>query len=392
MTARRLVVAAFAGLLMSLGAARAAEAPSVPLKMLADLQNLQAKIAQGDKAAYAAQPAMLHDMGAAIAAADPDTWRQPDNIHAAIAFLLSGGPPRAVATLAEMQGMAKDDEQLLRGALAYVVGREDEAEKLLGGLDARTLDLRLAGQIAFVQSSLIAEKDKKKAIDLLDLARLLAPGGLVEEAALRREILMAGEMRDVDRFALLSSQYLSRFPRSIYADNLIRGVAATAARLGLAEDLTDFHKFDSLVASLPAEARRGFYLTISRAALLDGKIEVARVAARMSLAQAYSDLADETRGKFYAAAAGVLGAQYDEGVAELKAIDASNLPRRDVSLLAAAKDVAARLHAPPAAPAELPAVAPSGDLAKSDEAVMATIRMAEAAVARSDGLVKEKLR
>jgi chemotaxis protein MotC len=387
MTARVLI--ALASLLISFAQARSADNQSTPLQMLADLQNLQAKIAQGDKTAYAAQPAMLRDMGAAIAAADPETWKQPDNIHAAIAFLLSGGPPRAVTPLLHIEDMPKADDQLLRGALAYVVGREEEAQTLLGGLDARTLDLRLSGQVAFVQSLLIVNKDKNKAVELLDLARLLAPGGLVEEAALRREILVAAEMRDVDRFTLLSCQYLNRFSSSVYAESLVHSIAQTAARLGLAEDLVNFHKFDSLAASMPPAARRGFYLAISRAALVDGKVEVADVAARMSLAQPYGDSSQEMRAKLYGAAARVLGDRYAQSVAELAAIDAKVLPKGDVSLLAAARDVAARLRVTPAAPAALPASV-RGDLAKTDETIMADIRLAEAAVARSDTLVKER--
>ncbi len=383
MTARRLLIA-LATLFISWAGARAGGVSS-PLAMLADLQNLQAKIAQGDKAAYAAQPAMLHDMAVAIANADPDLWKQPDNVHAAVAFVLSGGPPRAVAPLAESEGIDKEDRQLLRGALAYVLGREEEAQNLLGGVDARTLDLRLAGQVAFVQSLLVSSRDKKKSVELLDLARLLAPGGLVEEAALRREILVSGEMRDVDRFTLSACQYLNRFSKSIYAENLVRSIAQTVARLGLAENLVDFHKFDNLAASLPVDARRGFYLAISRAALVDGKVAVAEAAARLSLAQPYGDRIEDARGKFYGAAARVLGDGYEQSLAELNAIDAKQLPKPDVALLAAARDVASRLRSPPP-PDESPASPAAGGTAKNDEGVMATIHLAETALARSDRL------
>jgi chemotaxis protein MotC len=385
---------AIAILFLSLtGIARGEADDPSPTRLLAELQKLQTKIAQGDKEAYAAQPAMLHDMGAAFASASPEVWRQPDNIHAAVAFLLSGGPPRAVASLLQVAGVAKEDDRLLRGALAYVVGREDEAQAMLGGFDAKTLDLRLAGQVAFVQSMLLSSKDKKKAIELLDLARVLTPGGLVEEAALRRETSLAGEMRDVDRFTLLACQYLNRFSKSLYAESFVRNITSTAARLGLAEDLANFRKFDALVAALPADTRRGFYLAIARAALVDGKAQTADVAARMSLAQASGDVADETRGRFYGAAARVLGESYDQAVVELNAIDAKKLPKRDVALLAAARDVAARLREePPMALAPKSTPAAAADSTKGAEGAMATIRLAEAAVARSDSLIGGKPR
>jgi chemotaxis protein MotC len=373
-------------------AARAQHGDPSPAQMLFDLQNLQTSIAQGDMAAYAAQPSMLHDMGIAFAAASPDVWKNTDNIHAAIAYVLSGGPPRSIEPMIQSDGMPKDEDRLLRGALAYVVGREDEARSLLGGVDAKTLDLRLAGQVAFVQSMLLASKDKKKAVEMLDLARLLAPGGLVEEAALRREISLTAEMRDADRFTTLSRQYLNRFSKSIYAASFIATIASTVARLGLAEDLVHFHKFDSLIAALPAAAQSGFYLAIARAALVDGKVEVADVAARMALLQAPDQSADEMRAKFYGAAARVLTGDYDLSVGELNAIDGKKLPRRDLGLLAATRAVAKRLRDEPPEIVAARFVPPAADSHKDADGSMATIRLAEAAVARSDALALERPR
>ena len=45
-------------------------------------------------------------------------------------------------------------------------------------------------------------------------ARLLAPGGLVEEAALRREIALLAEAKDMSRLAILTRQYATRFGAS----------------------------------------------------------------------------------------------------------------------------------------------------------------------------------
>ena len=47
----------------------------------------------------------------------------------------------------------------------------------------------------------------------------LVPGTLVEEAALRREIFLAGQIDNADRFETLAIQYLRRFRHSIYAGN-----------------------------------------------------------------------------------------------------------------------------------------------------------------------------
>ena len=59
---------------------------------------------------------------------------------------------------------------------------------------------------------------------------------------LKRE-LVAGEMRDTDRFTMLSRQYLNRFMKSIYAQNYVASVGSTVARFGLAEDLRLLRKY-----------------------------------------------------------------------------------------------------------------------------------------------------
>ena len=58
----------------------------------------------------------------------------------------------------------------------------------LAALNARSLPPTLGAEIALVQSALVAQNDLKATIERLDEARLLMPGTLVEEAALRREI------------------------------------------------------------------------------------------------------------------------------------------------------------------------------------------------------------
>ena len=69
---------------LALVAPAAAFADSANLAdMVDDLQRIQVQIAQGDKASYAAQLNQLKTIGAAIAAAQPETWkdrRQADSL------------------------------------------------------------------------------------------------------------------------------------------------------------------------------------------------------------------------------------------------------------------------------------------------------------------------
>jgi chemotaxis protein MotC len=352
-------------------AAKAEDAAPTPVELVSNLENTQGDIALGDASAYAAQPKILRGISDAFAKMPPDVWKNSRNARAAIVYLLSGGQPRIIVRLLDGGAIAKEDERLMRGALAYVLGQEAEALQLLGDVDPKSLDPALGGQIAFVQSILLTSVDAKKAIALLDLARLLMPGGLVEEAALRREVFLVS---DGDRFLSLAGQYLNRFPKSPYADNFLKSFTGALIRLGLADDVANFPKLASVAEGLSRDDRRGLFLTIARKALVGGKIAMADVAASKALALAQLDSADETRGRLYQAAARTLTDQYDSAAAQLQAIDAQKLPKRDAPLLAAARSIAKRMReSMAAAPATEPPAGP-------DDPTATTRHLAEAAL------------
>lgn len=386
MKAAQQIVSALAGCALMLAvSAKAEDAAISPVQLVNKLQNAQGDIAQGDPAAYAAQPKLLQEISEAFSAAKPEVWRNPRNARAAVIYLLSGGQPRLVMRLLETGNIPKDDENLMRGALAYELGHEAEARQLLGALDPKSLDLTLGGQVAFVQSILVTTIDTKKAVGLLDLARLLMPGGLVEEAALRREVALVGDIaRDADKFMALAGQYMNRFPKSPYADNFLKSFTTALLRLRLAEDVANFPKFELMTANLGRDDRRSLFLTIARTALVNGKIAMADVAASKALTLAVADSADEARGRLYQAAARTLTDQYESGVAQLQAIDPKKLPKRDAALLAAARTIARRVRETTTAisAAAAPAAAPD----QPDDTASATIHLAESALLKAQNV------
>lgn len=380
MRARRRIAASLLACSLTLAhsAARAEETASSPVQLVGNLQNIQAEIAQGNLAAYAAQPKLLREISEAFSATKPEVWRNSREARAAIIYLLSGGQPRIIMHLIESGNIPAEDEKLMKGALAYMLGHEAEAEKLLGNADPKSLDPALGGQLAFVQSVLLTTIDAKKAIELLDFARLLMPGGLVEEAALRREVFLVGDTaRDADKFMTLAGQYLGRFPKSPYADNFLRSFTATLIRLRLAEDVDNFPKLESVMENLSSDDRRALFLTIARAALVSGKIAMADVAASKALTLTQTESGDEARGKLYQAAARTFTDQYESGLAQLQAIDSKKLPKRDVALLAAARTVARRVRE------KTPAPAATAPIMATDDPAVATIHLAEAALLKS---------
>jgi chemotaxis protein MotC len=378
--------------------ARAVEPERSISQAIGDLQRLQARMSQGDKAAYPLQRDRLRAIGALILAAKPETWKDKAETDAAAIYVLSGGPATVLSQLLDKNVVPAAEGPLLRGAAAYASGRLSEAETLLGGLDPTQASLKLAGQLAFAQSVLKTQSDPRRAIALLDLARLTAPGTLVEEAALRREILMLGEQRDGDRIVFLSRQYVSRFGRSIYADNFIQGLAAATIRFGLIDDIPGLEKFRPLLSTVTADERRGFMLAIARAQILNGKTEVASVAAREALRDAVAGTADEARARLFSGSAQIVTSDYDGGVAKLKSVDRSRLGKADQGLLDAAMYVAARLRDPspstfasePAREASEPPT--SGETSAQDRPVAsarATVARASLILGRTAPLARE---
>jgi chemotaxis protein MotC len=254
---------AWASAAFALVAPAAASAASANFADMADeLQRIQLQIAQGDKAAYAAQLNQLKIMGAAIAAAEPETWKDRRQADSLVIYILSGGSLADLAPLLKGDAVVESEWALARGALAYVTNHEAEAISLLGKEDLNALDARLSGEVAFARSVLETKRDAKAAVELLDWARLVAPGGLVEEAALRREIALLAEAKDVGRAAMLTRQYATRFAASLYAADFFRDLAAAIVRFGLADDPGDYQ----LMARARAVRRPCALASISRPA------------------------------------------------------------------------------------------------------------------------------
>jgi chemotaxis protein MotC len=338
-----LALAAFAVL-----APVAAVADSAHVSDLVDeLREIQLRIAQGDKAAYPAQLSQLKTIGASIAAASPEIWKNKREADSLIIYILSGGSLANVEPLLKGDALIDSERSLARGALAYVTNHETDAITLLKETDLTALDARLVGEVAFARSVLETNRDAKAAVDLLDWARLMEPGGLVEEAALRREIALLADAKDINRLTVLTRQYVTRFAASLYASDFLRDLAGAIARLGLVDDPADYKLLSSAVAALPPDGRREFLLNLAKSGVVSAHFAAAASAATEALESSKADSPDAMRARLYLAASRLFSDAYDAAIADLKTLSASELDRADASLLAAARKVAAELRVVP---------------------------------------------
>ncbi|MGM4990615.1 chemotaxis protein [Tardiphaga sp. 841_E9_N1_2] len=303
--------------------------------MVRSLQMLQDQIARGDLDAHNSQPALLKRLGENFLKADAAVWKEPRNSRAAVTFLLSGGSPQVVASL-RSRNVLNIDETIVDGAIAYVEGRTDEAKSKLANIKPRSLPAALGAEIALVQSALVAQDDLKVAIALLDEVRLMMPGTLVEEAALRREIFIVGQDDDFDKFEALAVRYFRRYRHSIYAGNFRQRFALSVARFSFVQRPDRFPRLVAVLDHLDRASQRALYLLIARTALVRGKTEMTVLAADRVFALSDDDSAERVRARLYRAAARVATSAHSTAIAELEQIDKAKLSERDVELQTAA--------------------------------------------------------
>ncbi|HEY0331529.1 MAG TPA: chemotaxis protein [Rhodopseudomonas sp.] len=321
-----------------LGAARAEDSEAAtrqPYQLVRSLQALQDDIARGSLDAHNAQRDLLKRLGEQFQQSDPELWKDSRNSRAAVTFLLSGGDPEVVRTLRARNLLALD-EAVVDGALAYIEGRPDEARERLGAVRARNLPAALGAEIALVQSALLAKSDVKATIDRLDEVRLLMPGTLVEEAALRREIFLVGQADDFDKFEFLATRYFRRYRHSIYAGNFRQRFALSVARFSFAQQTARFPRLVGVLDHLDGASQRALYLLIARTALLRGKTEMTELAAERVMALSEQDSPTRARAELYRAAARLVTNGHQQALQDLQQIDAGRLPEQDSELLAAA--------------------------------------------------------
>jgi len=337
-----LAMAAFAA--VSHGHAQEALAP---YQMVRSLQLVQDRIASGDQAALPMQAKLLELVDKRLRKASGDDLKEPKNLRALLVYGMSGGNPVTVKAAAARVEMDAGMQAVSAGVLAYLGGRPADAIEALKPVDPMALPADLGAFVALVKGSLLATEDPAQALALLDRARLLSPGTLVEEAALRRSVGIAMETGDAARFLRASTQYVAHYLRSPYAsqfaDAFVAGVVAMNEAIGR-DRLLD------ITSMMDGEREKVVYLRISRAAALDGLSDLsAFAAAQAERHRTGRDNGDDPRALLYASLSALTSATAEDLREKLRRIDRNRLSESDRALFDAATAVSREIAAPPAA-------------------------------------------
>lgn len=362
--------------------------PKQPFELVREMRTLQDETTQGNAEAHIQQRRLSAQIAQQLVSADPSVWSDPKNVRAAVIYTLSGGDPRVLKALFGVRSLPGVEERLLNGALAYGQGRTADAAELLAAIDARSLEPNLGAHVALVQSALLAAKDARKAIALLGDARLMAPGTLVEDAALRRQTFAVADTGDVDAFDALASHYMRRFAHSIYAGGFRDQFAVEVASERYGQSQERLAKLEAMLERLDVAVRRQCYLLIAHQAVIKGRVELARLVTRRAVALASADSIEAARAKVYEAAILIVTDDYDRGLEALRRIERSKLEERDAELADVAMAVASEVRRP-AEPGE---TIPAADAGKNDGTTPAadtlkSVERAQQALARVDALL-----
>ena len=373
-----------AGLLLTTAAYPASGEPAVsspPYEMMRALSILQDQVAVGNAIAQIGQIKMIERMAERFATIDPSVWKDKRNARALILYLFAGGNAAAIDGIIDKDDIAKGYEALFAGATAYASGDDVKGRAAVLPMDPGNLPTGLGGHLALVQATLVANQDKPRALQLLDLARLLEPGTLVEEAALRKEMFLIGAEGDLDKFALLARRYEHGFAKSVYAENFRQLRVKTAFEIAKADNAEGGKRLDQFLSSVEPRERQVIYLAVAKAAVAEGRLTVGSLAGAAGARLSDKPDAAQARGNVYFGAASVIGSEYDRGIKVLNSVDPARLSSADAALRASALEVASMIRASTLEASETEA-------GGSHESVQQTVVDAEKSLKTSEALLQ----
>lgn len=337
------VLALLAALLLPPGAAAGTQSQVEPYQLVRELLAVQNALVETGRAGLEANRRMIAKVGTSFVGVPASLWSEPRNAAAAVIFTLSGGDPAIGRRLLEASEFGAAEKPLLEGAVAFASGDQKLAQEKLGTVVIEGMRPQLAANIALVQGLLLAASDAAGSMRKLAQARLIAPGTLVEEAAIRAQLSQALAVQDAAAFHLLARQYFQRFPRSL----LLRKVALRVARglwmagcapSGIPADV------EAWLTRLEPDDADFLALAIAREAILEGEYGLAGSVAQKVAGCGACEPGTRARAGLYGALAAI--AQGADAGPALTTLDRASYARRDRELLEAGVEIARQIAAP----------------------------------------------
>lgn len=312
-----------------------ADDPSLPIyKLVRTLEYVQDSIVNGDHAAMEMQRFLLGQIDERLRHADEAVFEDPRNVDAALIYAMSGGNPATLVLLESRDVEGYFDHRLVSDLSNYFTGKPDAAAADLVAMEPDFRQTAIGAYLTLVTANAVAPAKPKEALKLFDWVRLLAPGSILEESALRRSITVASHAHLIREGMAYCDAYARRFLHSPYAGqfaDLLVGLVVDNDNAVSRDDLM------AVLAGMDVKRQRAVYLRIARQATIKGKRELAEDAARRARAlPEEDDTPAPLLANLYAGISNLSTADVEAAMARIEAIPAAELSERDRRLRAAA--------------------------------------------------------
>lgn len=313
-------------------------------ELMRELRQLQDKVANGETDAILAQRPLIETMGVEFAKADDAVWLDPRNGRAVLTYVLSGGDVKVLRGLL-LRGQPKSiDQNLGRAIHAFASNRRGDALDLFGKLNPFELHPTLAGPFALAQAEFMARTDLEKALEKLDVARLLGTGSLIEEAALRRKITILSGQKKFAEADRMMEIYFRRFPKSGYAGGMKRQVLRFVSQRPPLEDEAQAKPIVAAFDRLSARDRLDMYVEMAKEAAMRGRRDIVNFAGEKALAMAEEGSVAQVRAKVYVASLQIASLDSVKIRASLDDLKPSVRGKDELELIAAAQSIADEIN------------------------------------------------
>jgi len=350
--------------------AQALEPQPEPYKLVRTLQQAQDRIAQGSQVAYDVQRKLLDHIGNKFIKFPDHIWADSKNSEAAAVFALAGGDPQVGKWLLKNRTLSPKFAPILEGAVEFASRNYGKATELLNEIEPLKFPGHLGGSLALVKAMLVAKTDPKMAATLFAKSRLLVPGTLIEEAALRRSLVLFKSKDDLPKLVATSNSYYRQFGRSVFGRVFDESLATAIVKFEGAALEMHQEKLVDAVRHTPVARQKKIYLMLAKSAVLSGKMAFARFSSANATRVLGTDRQAEARANLYLAAANVISNEPSQALGALEAIDPKILSVDDKEIMQGATKIAAAVAQwPPAernALSEPPSEAAAGDAGADD--------------------------
>lgn len=309
-------------------------------ELMRELRQLQDRVALGDADSILAQRGLIEKITEEFEKADDAVWADARNGRAVIAFVLSGGDVKVLRGLLLRGQPASVDANFGRAIHAFASNRRGEALDHFAAIDPLKLDPSISGQVALAQAELAARTDLDKALEKLDVARLLAPGTLIEEAAFRRQISILSGQKKFARADVMLEIYFRRFPRSGYGGALKRQIVRFMVERPPLNGEAGSALLVTALERLGKRDRQEMYVEMAKEAVGRSRRDIVEFAGEKALALFEDGSPGQYRAKIYLDAMRVASLEADKAKERLEGLKQNTQVKDELELIAAAQAIA----------------------------------------------------